>query len=86
MNCVFFFQAEDGIRDYDVTGVQTCALPIFGGAEKHGNRRLQRRLVGRLCVRPRHKLATVGQLTWKIDADVIEFNRRVKVALIQIWE
>ena len=24
----FFFQAEDGIRDYDVTGVQTCALPI----------------------------------------------------------
>src|SRR5690554_233465 len=25
----FFFQAEDGIRDADVTGVQTCALPIF---------------------------------------------------------
>src|SRR5690554_7785435 len=25
---VFFFQAEDGIRDADVTGVQTCALPI----------------------------------------------------------
>src|SRR2546426_1044337 len=32
----FFFQAEDGIRDYKVTGVQTCALPIFesGGTEK----------------------------------------------------
>src|SRR5437667_1527613 len=28
--CVFFFfQAEDGIRDRDVTGVQTCALPIL---------------------------------------------------------
>src|SRR5688572_19305580 len=26
---VFFFQAEDGIRDLTVTGVQTCALPIF---------------------------------------------------------
>ena len=26
---VFFFQAEDGIRDYKVTGVQTCALPIL---------------------------------------------------------
>src|SRR3712207_6933106 len=25
---IFFFQAEDGIRDIDVTGVQTCALPI----------------------------------------------------------
>src|SRR5256885_12027286 len=27
----FFFQAEDGIRDYKVTGVQTCALPICRG-------------------------------------------------------
>src|SRR5437867_5983085 len=27
--CFFFFQAEDGIRDRTVTGVQTCALPIF---------------------------------------------------------
>src|SRR2546422_1585061 len=26
---VFFFQAEDGIRDVAVTGVQTCALPIY---------------------------------------------------------
>src|SRR2546430_7411824 len=35
---VFFFQAEDGIRDLTVTGVQTCALPIsaavpFGGVQ-----------------------------------------------------
>src|SRR6266852_8151964 len=28
----FFFQAEDGIRDATVTGVQTCALPIYPGA------------------------------------------------------
>ena len=28
----FFFQAEDGIRDYKVTGVQTCALPISPAA------------------------------------------------------
>src|SRR5260221_1991735 len=27
-HCFFFFQAEDGIRDHCVTGVQTCALPI----------------------------------------------------------
>ena len=27
--CFFFFQAEDGIRDIGVTGVQTCALPIY---------------------------------------------------------
>src|SRR5947209_15843553 len=44
----FFFQAEDGIRDIGVTGVQTCALPIClfttgnenpGGASKPGDRR-----------------------------------------------
>ena len=29
----FFFQAEDGIRDYKVTGVQTCALPISAQRE-----------------------------------------------------
>src|SRR5690625_7879498 len=29
MMCLFFFQAEDGIRDGHVTGVQTCALPIL---------------------------------------------------------
>src|SRR5438876_6759079 len=34
---VFFFQAEDGIRDGRVTGVQTCALPIFGPC-KSGSR------------------------------------------------
>src|SRR3712207_8648225 len=28
-NVTFFFQAEDGIRDIGVTGVQTCALPIY---------------------------------------------------------
>ena len=28
----FFFQAEDGIRDVAVTGVQTCALPILNGS------------------------------------------------------
>src|SRR2546430_4809502 len=30
--CCFFFQAEDGIRDLTVTGVQTCALPILSAA------------------------------------------------------
>src|SRR5262249_59923031 len=42
---VFFFQAEDGIRDWSVTGVQTCALPILA---------LLR--VERLAVRPRGRV------------------------------
>src|SRR5690625_7154626 len=32
----FFFQAEDGIRDGHVTGVQTCALPISPGSSRSG--------------------------------------------------
>src|SRR6266478_9681735 len=31
----FFFQAEDGIRDLTVTGVQTCALPILANTDVH---------------------------------------------------
>src|SRR2546430_6860572 len=33
-SCFFFFQAEDGIRDLTVTGVQTCALPILAAEER----------------------------------------------------
>src|SRR5262249_57106308 len=44
----FFFQAEDGIRDWSVTGVQTCALPISN-----------RRLWG---APPRRRLGQLGQV------------------------
>src|SRR6266498_1544243 len=37
LTCFFFFQAEDGIRDADVTGVQTCALPIFEAPAARGS-------------------------------------------------
>src|SRR5256884_8974773 len=40
MRIFFFFQAEDGIRDVAVTGVQTCALPISTGAVVRGLFRL----------------------------------------------
>src|SRR6266542_5433603 len=42
----FFFQAEDGIRDATVTGVQTCALPIYArlAADEHARLSWQRRL------------------------------------------
>src|SRR5699024_11601273 len=46
---VFFFQAEDGIRDRNVTGVQTCALPILlapslGPLSVHGIKNLLQQL------------------------------------------
>src|SRR5688572_32883513 len=45
---IFFFQAEDGIRDLTVTGVQTCALPILVGLNKivADMDRMLRRLIG----------------------------------------
>src|SRR5438093_8457222 len=46
--CFFFFQAEDGIRDWSVTGVQTCALPIYYYLSKG--------LAGRVFVQPERAL------------------------------
>src|SRR2546430_11911547 len=48
MSLFFFFQAEDGIRDLTVTGVQTCALPISaaGGTVGQGVQLAARRLRG----------------------------------------
>src|SRR5256886_5939686 len=49
----FFFQAEDGIRDLTVTGVQTCALPICGYPTYRGHKAagLYRRLPARAALR-----------------------------------
>src|SRR5256885_13258515 len=47
----FFFQAEDGIRDYKVTGVQTCALPISGrGGSGSEHARQQQMAIVRLLL------------------------------------
>src|SRR5699024_12226779 len=48
LGCVFFFQAEDGIRGRNVTGVQTCALPIFVGESGSGKSTLLSAISGRL--------------------------------------
>src|SRR3712207_7123976 len=49
MFCIFFFQAEDGIRDIGVTGVQTCALPIWLAGSDLG---LSRRQLDELLAEP----------------------------------
>src|SRR2546430_5012915 len=43
----FFFQAEDGIRDLTVTGVQTCALPIFSSVARNERNEWSCGLAGR---------------------------------------
>src|SRR5688572_31099234 len=55
VDCCFFFQAEDGIRDLTVTGVQTCALPICARLPR---RRRRHRLAG--DNQPRRDAQSVG--------------------------
>src|SRR5690606_41139516 len=42
---LFFLQAEDGIRDFHVTGVQTCALPIYQATSARSGREQSRTVV-----------------------------------------
>src|SRR5436189_830680 len=63
-HCFFFFQAEDGIRDTSVTGVQTCALPIWPTA---GHRTEQTVVVDevdeRLAADDDHEARSVGLIS-----------------------
>src|SRR2546422_10239514 len=56
----FFFQAEDGIRDVAVTGVQTCALPIFDFdvslASEHELATARRQAITRRCERAQARI------------------------------
>src|SRR5260370_29394216 len=62
----FFFQAEDGIRDSSVTGVQTCALPIsHGEGEKDGE---SNRAPGPVAQNPR----------WRPASHALMFNAKTQ--------
>src|SRR2546430_6796989 len=84
--CVFFFfQAEDGIRDLTVTGVQTCALPISLPSDRtereaakgrQGGRTMEiQRLIGR-SLRAAVNAELLGERTIWIDCDVIRSEER----------
>src|SRR6266540_6532931 len=63
----FFFQAEDGIRDRDVTGVQTCALPISLDLGVSRRDRAERRphVQARL-----HRPGAIGRASWGKSVDL----------------
>src|SRR5256886_4638999 len=64
----FFFQAEDGIRDLTVTGVQTCALPIFRRSCADG-------IVGGVRVRPEPSPAVLGRVHPRLSKTAAVFDR-----------
>src|SRR2546426_6761204 len=63
MHSFFFFQAEDGIRDYKVTGVQTCALPILELLRARGLRRAFIDVSGDMAAIG----APPGEPGWRVD-------------------
>src|SRR5690606_40819865 len=65
---LFFFQAEDGIRDFHVTGVQTCALPISPDSVPRGTHRVTARLY-----------ADDGSV-WAVDGEPVESTADVTVS------
>src|SRR5207247_5448707 len=88
--CFFFFQAEDGIRDPLVTGVQTCALPIFplviamaaGGAGvlntvEHAAEPLPDGVRWLLVGSLAAAVASVALLTWTLEVRSRSEERRV---------
>src|SRR2546430_11132322 len=74
----FFFQAEDGIRDLTVTGVQTCALPIYSVVRV---RRI-RPIHGDVVVPASWSQAGIGCVGDVIDATVCEDPAVIGLALI----
>src|SRR5207249_5104241 len=76
---VFFFQAEDGIRDRNVTGVQTCALPILRQQRQRADEMTSRLALGlRARLEQSRKRFTAAHLR------IASFDFRVKIAAFRL--
>src|SRR2546421_4395229 len=71
----FFFQAEDGIRDLIVTGVQTCALPIYGLFEE-----FRKALLDARCILDVNKERRTLTLSGKDEAQIKQVIKRLSSA------
>src|SRR5690349_22775283 len=69
----FFFQAEDGIRDLYVTGVQTCALPIYPAECQCGSARAG----DRLRAHPVQQLARQDRKSTRLNSSHVEISYAV---------
>src|SRR5688572_31669801 len=82
----FFFQAEDGIRDLTVTGVQTCALPIFDARPRLQNiHHVRDRWHGRVVQEPAPRHQALLHLARAV-AKVGEIGRASCREKVYIWE
>src|SRR5690606_39451425 len=82
-----FFQAEDGIRDFHVTGVQTCALPIYTEAaawlvtdDKHLAEAVREELARQLAALPDPAVARASLERWGLIAVCRDMEEAVLLA------
>src|SRR5699024_11755515 len=91
----FFFQAEDGIRDRNVTGVQTCALPIFADAAENASLRLTppdlatspaafRRVDGTSVFRPKHSTVFSSELLLAAEDRLLDRSRTITAPAVPV--
>src|SRR5699024_11887626 len=96
LSVVFFFQAEDGIRDRNVTGVQTCALPISIGKFQGVIISTPAELNNKFAMSVRSPIGVVGIITpwnfpiaiatWKsFPAIVAEIGRASCRERVRVW-
>src|SRR5699024_11669383 len=70
---VFFFQAEDGIRDRNVTGVQTCALPIWVAVTQPIHRKKHQRIHKKMYKKMYKRMQQLKQQKgYKMDHTVLK--------------
>src|SRR5699024_11627466 len=89
---VFFFQAEDGIRDRNVTGVQTCALPICTASSTTApaaTRALSPTVKGPSTLAPAPTSTLLPRVGWRLPWSFPEIGRascreRVSIAVVGV--
>src|SRR5688572_33213759 len=77
----FFFQAEDGIRDLTVTGVQTCALPISTPCKGSEGRTARSEAVGQVAAGPGRRVARGGRVFFRRAVQIGRASCRERVQL-----
>src|SRR5699024_11296286 len=88
---LFFFQAEDGIRDRNVTGVQTCALPIFQKRLEYEKDKQTERINGDFSNNFKTKLFNFDFANEKIDKQdykerLLELQERMREIQFQLYQ
>src|SRR5690349_23528583 len=74
---IFFFQAEDGIRDLYVTGVQTCALPIYAPRAERQLVALVGELAGHLGTQPGGGARDEDRKSTRLNSSHVEISYAV---------